>query len=64
MAAVFAELERGARYGCHCAHMLIKDQYSPPAGTISGCARDPVPAGLTARPHPRQPGSSEQRRGD
>ena len=55
----------GVRYGCHCAHLLIKRLVgiTPLLERLSGPDRDPVASGQSAWRRPGEPGHREQRSG-
>ena len=55
----------GVRYGCHCAHLLIKHLLNIPPllEQFQGLILTLFPQVKPARPHPGEPGHREQRRG-
>ena len=55
----------GVRYGCHCAHLLIKHvlHIPPLLQQLQGLILTLVPTAQPARRRPGEPGHREQRRG-
>ncbi len=55
----------GVRYGCHCAHLLVKHLVGihPLLAQFQGLIVSLFPQSLTARPHPDEPGHREHPRG-